>query len=90
MKIHVYKYQIDNLVTSPLCAFSLVTTNIKSELAACNDIWNTKADILFFSKVPDVSKGIADLNASLKSAGADKIMTEANTQAKSYLAEYNK
>ncbi|RKP54444.1 extracellular solute-binding protein [Cohnella endophytica] len=89
----VLKYQIDNMVTSPLVAFSLVTTDIKPELATANDIASSKVNVLTYGPArspEDTKKAIDDIVAAMKKVGSDKVISETENQVKQYLEDYNK
>jgi putative aldouronate transport system substrate-binding protein len=89
----VLKYQIDNMVTSPLVAFSLVTTDIKAELATANDIASSKVNVLTYGparSLDDTKKAIDDIVSAMNKVGSDKVDAETTAQVTQYLVDYNK
>lgn len=72
--------------TSPVVAFNFVDVNVKNELAACDNIWQTEAMPLIAGLTGDPEVGLKKLSADLKAAGIEKVQTEIQTQMTAYLA----
>ena len=85
---NLFSFFANNSIASPLTAFTLMTSDIRSEVAACSDIWRTKVSVLMYGAASDVQAGIDDALKTLKSAGYDDIIADANRQAAQYLEGY--
>lgn len=70
---------------NPIVSFNFVDTNVKNEIAACNNIYQTKGYILLAGMSSDIEGDLAKMKDDLKKAGIDKIRDEIQKQVTAYL-----
>lgn len=71
---------------SSLAAFNFIDTNVKNELAACNNLFKVKGYILLAGLSKDPEADLKLLNEDLKKAGMDKIQQELQKQVTEFIA----
>lgn len=72
--------------TTPLVSFNFVDTNVKNEIAACNNLFNVRGMALLTGQLKDTEGELAKLKEDLKKAGIEKIQAELQKQVTEYLA----
>jgi len=82
--------QLSRKTSHPLDAFALNTENIKTEYAACSNLFAEYQAILELGFSNDIEKDLNDFITKIYAAGFDKIVKEIERQAAEYIAEYNK
>ena len=70
--------------TTPAVSFTFVDTNVKNEIAACDNLFKTRGYALLAGLLKDPEAEAAKLKADLKTAGIDKIQTEIQQQLTAY------
>ena len=70
--------------TTPAVSFTFVDTNVKNEIAACDNLYKTKGYALIAGLLKDPEAEVAKLKADLKTAGIDKLQAEIQQQLTAY------
>lgn len=70
---------------NPIVSFNFVDTEVKNEIAACNNLYQTKGYILLTGMSADPEGDLAKLKEDLKKAGIDKIKAELQKQVTAFL-----
>lgn len=85
-KMDEIEQQNESAVNSVCMGFTLDTSNIENEIAACSSEWDTyKADMLTGARDP--KELVPELKERLKSAGIDTIIAEAQKQVDAYFSK---
>jgi len=71
--------------TTPLVSFSFVDTNVKNEVAACDNLFSMRGMALITGQLKDTEGELAKLKADLKKAGVEKIQAELQKQVTEYM-----
>lgn len=68
-----------------IVSFNFVDTEVKNEIAACNNIYQTKGYILLAGMSANVEEDLTKMKDDLKKAGIEKIKLELQKQVTAYL-----
>ncbi|MCX7709878.1 MAG: ABC transporter substrate-binding protein [Clostridia bacterium] len=74
----------------PLQFFNFDDSNVKNEIAACTNLFNTSYKALVLGFSDDVEGDVKKLNEKYKQAGIEKIVSEAQKQVNEFLVNYYK
>lgn len=70
---------------TPIVSFNFVDTNVKNEVAACNNIYQTKGYILLAGLSANIEADLQKYKDDLKKAGIETIQTELQKQVTAYI-----
>jgi putative aldouronate transport system substrate-binding protein len=70
---------------NPIVSFNFVDTNVKNEIAACDNLYQTKGLALLTGMSKDPETDLANLKADLKKAGIEKVQAELQKQVTAFL-----
>lgn len=70
---------------TPIVSFNFIDTNIKNEVAACTNIYQTEGYVLLTGLSQNPKADLARLKADLKKAGIDKIRIELQKQVSAFM-----
>ncbi|WP_375142942.1 DUF3502 domain-containing protein [Paenibacillus sp. D2_2] len=71
----------------PLETFVFNNADVKTEVANVSNVMLRYAIPLEYGVIPDIDKGLAELNKQMKAAGIDKIQAEMQKQIDEFLAK---
>jgi putative aldouronate transport system substrate-binding protein len=74
--------------STPVVSFNFVDTNVKNEIAACSNIYNTKIKALCTGMLTDVDDSVKKIRDELRKAGIEKIQAEIQIQMDEYLKQF--
>jgi len=76
-----------NVFHFPLETFVFNNANVKTEVANVSNVMLRYAVPLEYGVIPNIDKGLAELNKQMKAAGIDKIQKEMQSQIDAFLAK---